>query len=116
VNHTDKGYLGEQLAMAWLLKNGYWVFKNLAPQGPVDCVAINQKTLQVVLVDVKVLSKHKGGHTRSKILNDKQKQMGVKILYVDVNKFECRWKQKLDNYIPERNKFGQFVKLPKTKI
>ena len=116
MNHTDKGYLGEQLAMAWLLKNGYWVFKNLAPQGPVDCVAINQETLQVVLVDVKVLSKHKGGHTRSKILNDKQKQMGVKILYVDVNKFECRWKQKLDNYIPERNKFGQFVKLPKTKI
>ena len=116
MNHTDKGYLGEQLAMAWLLKNGYWVFKNLAPQGPVDCVAINQETLQVLLVDVKVLSKHKGGHTRSKILNDKQKQMGVRILYVDVDKFECRWKQRLDNYIPERNKFGQFVKLPKTKI
>ena len=78
MNHTDKGYFGEQLAMAWLLKNGYWVFKNLAPQGPVDCVAINQKTNEIILVDVKVLSHHKGGYTRSKILNDKQKQMNVK--------------------------------------
>ena len=56
MNHTDKGYFGEQLAMAWLLKNGYWVFKNLAPQGPVDCVAIDQTTHEVILVDVKVLS------------------------------------------------------------
>ena len=116
MNHTDKGYLGEQLAMAWLLKNGYWVFKNLAPQGPVDCVAINQLTHEITLIDVKVLSKHKSGQTRSKILNDKQKQMNVRILYVDIDNFECRWKQRLDNYIPERNEFGQFIKLPKSKI
>lgn len=116
MNHTDKGYFGEQLAMAWLLKNGYWVFKNLAPQGPVDCVAIDQTTHEVILVDVKVLSHHRGGQTRSKILNDKQKQMNVKILYVDINNFECRWKNKIDNYKPERNELGQFIKLPKFKI
>ena len=73
MNPTDRGYLGEQLAMAWLLKNGYWVFKNLAPQGPVDCVAINQITNETILIDVKVLSHHRGGQTRSKILNDKFK-------------------------------------------
>ena len=116
MNHTDKGYFGEQLAMAWLLKNGYWVFKNPAPQGPVDCVAINQITHEVILVDVKVLSHHKGGYTRSKILNEKQKQMNVKILYVDINNFECRWKNKIDNYKPKRNELGQFIKLPKSKI
>ncbi len=116
MNPTDRGYLGEQLAMAWLLKNGYWVFKNLAPQGPVDCVAINQTTNETILIDVKVLSHHRGGQTRSKILNDKQKQMGVRILYVDIENFECRWKNKLDDYDAKRNELGQFIKLPKFKI
>ena len=64
LKHTDKGHFGEQLGMAWLLKNGYWVFKNLAPQGPIDCVAVKQGTGEVVLVDIKVLSRHKNGYIR----------------------------------------------------
>ena len=42
--------------------------------------------------------------------------MNVKILYVDINNFECRWKNKIDKYKPERNELGQFIKLPKFKI
>jgi hypothetical protein len=42
--------------------------------------------------------------------------MNVKILYVDINSFECRWKNKIDKYKPERNELGQFIKLPKFKI
>ena len=50
------------------------------------------------------------------VLSDKQKQMGVRILYVDIENFECRWKNKLDDYDAKRNELGQFIKLPKFKI
>ena len=73
-------------------------------------------TNETILIDVKVLSHHRGGQTRSKILNDKQIRMGVRILYVDIENFECRWKNKLDDYDAKRNELGQFIKLPKFKI
>ena len=76
--HTDKGHLGEQLAMAWLLKQGYWVFKNLAPQGPIDCIAVNEN--EIILVDVKVLSRYKNGFTRSRMITMSVAGKGQKIL------------------------------------
>lgn len=109
--HTDKGHLGEQLAMAWLLKQGYWVFKNLAPQGPIDCIAVNEN--EIILVDVKVLSRYKNGFTRSRILTKRQKDLNVKILYVDIDNYECRWKR---SKVTKSKETGQFKKSPLTKI
>ena len=118
MKHTDKGYFAEQLAMAWLIKQGYWVFKNIAPQGPVDCVAISHDGIKKLLVDVKVISKTRFGYTRSKILTARQKRMGVKILYVDIDKLECRFKNSWDEYKGKvkREKDGQLIKLPTSKI
>ena len=116
LKHTDKGHFGEQLGMAWLLKNGYWVFKNLAPQGPIDCVAVKQGTGEVVLVDIKVLSRHKNGYIRSKALTELQKKIKVRLLYVDTDNFECRWKDTWSVYMNKlknksRNKKnGQFIR------
>ena len=42
--------------------------------------------------------------------------MGVRILYVDIENFERRLKNKLDDYDAKRNELGQFIKLPKFKI
>ena len=102
--------------MAWLLKNGYWVFKNLAPQGPIDCIAVNKNTGESVLVDIKVLSRHKNGYIRSKALTELQKKIKVRLLYVDTDNFECRWKDTWHVYMNKlqnksRNKKnGQFIR------
>lgn len=50
----DKGTKGahsELIAAAWLLENGYAVFRNVSAHGPVDLVAI--KDSEVTLIDVK---------------------------------------------------------------
>jgi len=118
LNNTEKGYFAEQLAMAWLLKQGYWVFRNVAPQGPIDCIAVNSNGSEKILIDVKVISKNRFGQTRSKILKTRQKDMGVKILYVDIDKLECRFKNTWDEYKGKvkREKDGQLIRLPTSKI
>ena len=110
LKHTDKGHFGEQLGMAWLLKNGYWVFKNLAPQGPIDCIAVNKTTNETTLVDIKVVSWHKNGYVRSRIFTEIQKKLNVKILYVDTDNFKCRWRCKWDDLKQIRKTNGQFVR------
>ena len=44
--------------------------------------------------------------------------MGVKILYVDIDKLECRFKNSWDEYRGKvkREKDGQLIKLPTSKI
>ncbi len=117
LKHIEKGYFAEQLASAWLIKQGYWVFKNISQHGAVDCVAINQKTHEIILIDVKVISKTRKGSTRSKILTEKQRAMGVKLLYVDAEKLECRFKESRADYIKMRKKAGGLLyKLPTIKI
>jgi Holliday junction resolvase-like predicted endonuclease len=110
LKHTDKGHFAEQLGMAWLLKNDYWVFKNLAPQGPIDCVAVNKTTNQTTLVDIKTVSWHKNGYVRSRTLTDEQKKLNVKILYVDTDNFSCRWRDNRDDINIKRNQSGQFLR------
>ena len=45
----------ESVALAWLLSQGYFVFTNFAGRGPVDVVAIDSGTPNVILIDVKAL-------------------------------------------------------------
>ena len=52
MKHSDKGHLAEAVAEAWLVSKGYWVFKNRAPQGPIDMIAVHQKTGEVLFLDV----------------------------------------------------------------
>ena len=110
LGHTDKGHFAEQLGMAWLMKNGYWVFKNLAPQGPIDCVAVHKSTNDVVLVDIKTVSYHGNGYVRARNISNLQIQLQVKILYVDVETFTCRWRGNHDDIKDRHNANGQFVK------
>ena len=45
-----KGAHAESVALAWLLSQGYFVFTNFAGRGPVDFVAIDSGTLNVILI------------------------------------------------------------------
>jgi hypothetical protein len=49
------GDVNELKATIKFLKEGYWVFRNVSPKGPIDMVIVNEKTGEVRLIDVKRL-------------------------------------------------------------
>ena len=111
MKHTDKGHLGEAVAEAWLISKGYWVFKNRAPQGPVDLVAIHQKTHKVLLLDVKVASwqanrfnRDGSKAIRSRIINKQAMQLGVQLLYVDLTCNKCRIVMRRKDYLKKHGR------------
>lgn len=78
----DKGTKGahnELIAAAWLLKNGYAVFRNVSAHGPVDLIAM--KDAQITLIDVKAAISYKG-KMLAPYLTEKQITMGVKAMAV----------------------------------
>ena len=82
-----KGHYCELLAAAILHRNDYDVFHPLQGHGPVDLVAI--KLGETLLLDVKADSSrlHSGRTTPTRITRPRtklQKQMSVRICYVDV--------------------------------
>jgi hypothetical protein len=50
-----KGAHAEAVALSWLLNEGYFVFTNFAGRGPVDLVAVDSGTPNVILIDVKAV-------------------------------------------------------------
>jgi len=90
-----KGVISHQMATLWLAENGYIVFDNIYKVGPVDLVALKDK--EVHLFDVKsvnrysdeVKTKKMRGRIIYRIKNDRQKELGVKFIYVDAEG-DCR--------------------------
>jgi hypothetical protein len=74
---TYKGAHSELIACAWLLEQGYDVFRNISPYGMMDIIAI--KGDEVLKIDVKSRSigSRKKGH-----LTTQQRAAGVVPLYV----------------------------------
>ena len=84
VPDKHRGGWGELIASAWLLAQGYEVFRNVSAMGPIDLVAIrDSKTL---LIDVKLVQMNvtKAGEFRAKgpRLKPEQRVSGVIPLYV----------------------------------
>ena len=82
------GSYGEITATAWLLKEGYEVFTNASSHGPIDVVALNIKTGEILYIDVKV-QKLRRAKTQNSVsflagarLTKEQKALGIKLLYV----------------------------------
>ena len=69
---------------------GYHVFKGNQTNSPVDLIALNPKTLEVRLFDIKTRNYRKDG---SKIARNARNPL-VELLYVDINKKECHISQK----------------------
>jgi len=88
---NQKGLVCELKAQARLADNkDLLVFIPVGGIGPVDIVTLNKKTGEFQAYDVKTISKRKKqtyrcrpGDKIHRKLTDKQKKMGVKLLYVD---------------------------------
>jgi len=82
LNTCDKGAKHELLAAAWLLEQGYQVFRNVSPAGPVDLVAFDTETGEIVLIDVKTGTNM---YDTNK-LKPEQEDMGVRRLVYNPHK------------------------------
>jgi hypothetical protein len=78
VNTSEKGAYSELVACAWLLSQGYEVFRNICPSGPTDIVAIKGGVVE--RFDVKTQDPHRGSIPPT--LTAEQLALGVKILSV----------------------------------
>ena len=87
-----RGAHAESVALSWLLSEGYFVFTNFAGRGPVDLVAVDSGTPNVILIDVKAAVY--SGRTRQRPrLSEIQKRLGVRLLMVDLEKGICEFEE-----------------------
>jgi hypothetical protein len=49
-----KGRVAEFKAVQWLWSQGYDVFPNASPQGPIDLIAVDRRTGKAIYIDVKM--------------------------------------------------------------
>jgi hypothetical protein len=96
-----KGDRAELIAAEFFISLGYSVCKNMSQHGPVDLVLIDEETPgDVTLVDVKAISlRTKNGYKVNRVPNKKQKDLGVKLIFVDLDT-----KEVLD-VMPTKRKF-----------
>ena len=75
-----------------MLSQGYFVFTNFAGRGPIDLVAVDSGTPNVILIDCKAVVYV--GRTRQRPkLSDIQKRLGVRLLMVDLEKGICEFEE-----------------------
>jgi hypothetical protein len=81
-----KGQHSEFIAAAWLIKQNYLVYIKTQDNDPIDLIAVDRGTGKVLKLDVKSVSIRKSGPKKgyriSRIVNEHQKKIGVKLLYV----------------------------------
>ena len=81
-----KGQHSEFVAAAWLIKQNYLVYIKTQDNDPIDLIAVDRGTGEVLKLDVKSVSIRKSGPKKgyriSRIVNEYQKKIGVKLLYV----------------------------------
>ena len=81
-----KGQHSEFIAAAWLIKQNYLVYIKTQDNDPIDLIAVDRGTGKVLKLDFKSVSIRKSGPKKgyriSRIVNEHQKKIGVKLLYV----------------------------------
>ena len=80
-----KGQHSEFVAAAWLIKQNYLVYNKPQDNDPMDLVAVERVTGDVLKIDVKSVSFRKTwkpGTRICRVPSEYQKQLGVIILYV----------------------------------
>ena len=80
-----KGMQSEQIAILYLIEQGFFVFKNLYGVGPADLIAINEKG-KVNIYDVKSESYRKTWKPGTRIpraLTLEQRKLKMKFIFVD---------------------------------
>lgn len=82
------GAHNELVATCWLLQHGYEVFRNVSPHGYVDIIGMKEGKL--TLFDVKKASILSNGEPTELKLRAEQIALGVKLLMVFGEGYECR--------------------------
>ena len=81
-----KGQHSEFSAAAWLIKQNYLVYIKTQDNDPIDLIAVHRDNVEVLKLDVKSVSIRRSGPKKgyriSRIVNEHQKKIGVKLLYV----------------------------------
>jgi len=86
------GCLCENIAICWLQEQGYFVYKGCQTQSAIDLVAVDPKTLETILIDVKKVSRRKSGTEIGRMARVDNKR--IFILKVDLYTKKCRIVQK----------------------
>jgi Holliday junction resolvase-like predicted endonuclease len=86
------GCLCENIAICWLQEQGYFVYKGCQTQSAIDLVAVDPKTLETILIDVKKVSRRKSGTEIGRMARVDNKR--IFILKVDLKTKKCRIVQK----------------------
>tara|TARA_R100000808_G_C2018159_1_gene67625 strand:+ start:114 stop:446 length:333 start_codon:yes stop_codon:yes gene_type:complete len=75
------GDLLELKAVCWLLEQGYEVFRNDCSTGPIDIIALNLETNEILKIDVKTVQiRSDGKRACFPKLRDNQVNLGIKLL------------------------------------
>ena len=99
-----KGTVAENLAKNYFLNKGFLVFPSLTAQGCIDMVVVN-KNNETLKVDVKCVSRRKrDNHKVNRSRTLLQRQLDVKILYVDTDKKECYFYKENKHHLKRRTK------------
>lgn len=80
MSNGNKGACGELTATVWLLRQGYDVFRNVSPHGPIDLVAV--KDGKAEYFDVKTARRMQDGSPSYPKLSQEQKALGVRCICV----------------------------------
>ena len=79
--------------MEHFANSGYYVYNEMNNTGPVDFVAIDKIRNEVVLLEVKTFSKRANGWKVHRCLKEEQKNLGVKMCYVDLDNKEVVYRK-----------------------
>ena len=80
------GDINELRATIKFLKEGYWVFRNVSPKGPIDMILVHEKTGEVRKIDVKTNSYRQSWKPGTKIYRmrkEEQVKLGVELEFFD---------------------------------
>ena len=80
------GDINEHRAAIKFMKEGYWVFRNVSPKGPIDMVLVHEKTGEVRKIDVKTNSYRKSWKPGTRICRQRTKEqikLGVELEFFD---------------------------------
>ena len=80
------GDISEHKAAIMFMKEGYWVFRNVSPKGPIDMVLVHEKTGDVRKIDVKTNSYRQSWKPGTRICRQRTKEqikLGVELEFFD---------------------------------
>ncbi len=82
LDQKHQGALGEHIACAWLLAQGYETFRNVSQHGIADLVAWKPGE-KPILIDVKTTARLKGSASKYRRPTEAQRKAGIRVLTVD---------------------------------